>query len=166
MKKIVFVISLLLLFTGCCKTSDSNDVSLKLKEIGITDLTVVDNYKIPEFKIDIKGKITSIINEEVVKNLDVFEIKAIVDDGFNKSSKTYNGIKLNDALKEITEDTNYIAYITDNEKLTIGYLPDELNENMFIVFDKDNKVTVTKFDRKTYNWVRNANVIDLSVSFK
>lgn len=165
MKKISVLLISLILLTGCGKSCKCDDKSID-KEIGIVDTKVMEKYKIPEFFIKVSGLKDISIDNNFVKDLNVYEIKAVYDNYYNKEEKKFIGIKVKDIMEKVIDKEYYVLFVNDNERLTIGYEKPIIDDNLYLIFNKDKTLSVARFNYPVRNWVTNAFSFELSETLR
>lgn len=110
----------------------------KVEERGIKSIKEVE-YSIPRIEISIKGIYNSYLSEENLKDVKVYEIEAVMDDTIENTLYTYKGVRITDILSKynITDYTSIT--FKANDGLQVLFRKNEINENMFLVFNRDGK---------------------------
>lgn len=142
MKKIFIIIitalisSLITIFgywTLSNKNTPKEDISKE--KYGLKDINKIE-YDIPNFSIISTGLLISVINQDSLKDIQTYELTAIVSDSIYKHKYTYKGIRVKDVLTKLNfENYNKIIF-KSNGGLQVEYTKDEIN-NLFLVFEKD-----------------------------
>ena len=103
---------------------------------GVTNLKKI-KYNFPAFSITSIGLLNGPITNESIKDIQTYEITAIVSDSIYRHQYTYKGVKLKDVLEnEKLKDYKKIIF-KSNGGLQVEYTKEEIDDNVFIVFEKD-----------------------------
>lgn len=102
---------------------------------GIKEIKKID-YDIPEFSIMATGLLLSMINNDTLKELPIYELSAVITDGIFKYENSYKGIKVSDLVAKLNfDDYNKIVF-KSNGGLQVEYSKSDL-DSVFLVFEKN-----------------------------
>lgn len=139
---IITIISTSLLLVGSAKLYANFEVkeyNEKIENPGIKEVKAID-YDVPECNITINGIYSSLISRKDLKNINTYEISAVMNDGIYKDLYTYHGIRFLDLLKEYEiEDYNSVTF-KSNGNLQVKFNKEEINDDFYLAFDVDGKL--------------------------
>ncbi len=135
------VVVLACLCIGLFLTRNTGNSSQGNKNVGVYNLKETDT-KLPTFEMRVNGDYSGLINDQFVKEdkIKVYEFDATIDNGWDKVTNTYIGIRLNDLL-DFYQLSNFtsVDFVSLNQ-ITIKYISTEIKDDTFIVFYKDGKL--------------------------
>lgn len=116
--------------------AESKKYSQLVEEPGIKDVVKVD-YELPKFTILVAGIYDTTITNEDIKDLQVYEISAVMNDGIYKDYYYYNGVKLKDVLEKCDIKNYNNVTFKSGGKLQVTFAQDEINDDVYLTFDVD-----------------------------
>lgn len=133
---IVILIAVCLLRVSTKKENTPNNDNLN-----VGDIANQKEYKgnIPDFTLEITGTYSGTITNEVVKEMEipVYEFDAKVDNGWDKVTNHYRGIKLLDLFEKAGFQEYKSIEFMAHENKTVTYQKDEIDENLYLIFYKN-----------------------------
>lgn len=107
-----------------------------IETIGVKDVQKI-NYELPKFTIVVDGIYDNTITSADIKNLDVYKIKAVMNDGIYKDDYDFVGVRVLDVLKLTKMEGFNSLTFKSSGKLQVTYDKGEITDNMYFVFEVD-----------------------------
>ena len=118
------------------KQENSKKTECLNEKTGIFNIKKI-KYTLPEFVIPMFGKYDSVISNETINDLPIYQFDAIFADGECNQKNTYIGIKWTDITNKLNiSDYNYALFMSDGG-LQINYDIKEITNNLFLVFEQN-----------------------------
>lgn len=138
MKKIL-LITLMCVFmvVGCNKTENVNVNTLPSGEKG--KVVSVNEIKttLPEFTVGTMGLYDGGFNNESLKDAKVYEIEAVVNDGYSETTHKFKGFKVKELLSSLEINSFSQIKFSSNGGLDVSFMNNEVDDNMFLFFERD-----------------------------
>lgn len=151
MKKIILLVSILFIITGCTTCNDT--------KIGIISSNK-STEKLDHFKVNVVGGKVASISEDDLNKLDIYTIKANVDDNYALINKTFKAVKLSDVLN-IVAPKNYATAEFISTTGTSLWLPSTELDDYYLAFN-ENQMIIACFNKIDYNWLYDLDKIDFT----
>lgn len=136
MKKILIItLMCVLMVVGCNKTENIN--TLPTGEKGKVVNVVETKATLPKFTVGTMGLYDGGFNNESIKDAKVYEIEAVVNDGYSETTHKYKGFKMNELLKLLEIESYSQITFSSNGGLDVTFMNNEVNDNMFLFFERD-----------------------------
>ncbi len=138
MKKVLLItIMCVFMVVGCNKNEN-----LEKKPIPETDVgKVVDIFATtqtaPSFSVGTMGLYDGGFNNESLKDLKVYDIKAIMNDGYEEETHSYKGYKVKEVLSALEINSYEKLVFSSNGGLNVTFYASEVDDNMFLFFERD-----------------------------
>lgn len=76
-------------------------------------------------------------NNESIKDAKVYEIEAVVNDGYSETTHKYKGFKMTELLKLLEIESYSQITFSSNGGLDVTFMNNEVDDNVFLFFERD-----------------------------
>lgn len=118
------------------KSNMAKEYNKYIETIGVKSVKEI-NYDIPSFTLLTEGIYDNTITNDDVKNLKVYEIETVMNDGIYKDAYSYVGVRLKDVLKMAKMETFNTLTFMARGNLQVTYEFAEISDDMYLVFEMD-----------------------------
>lgn len=144
MKKIIITgvvtailsVAITLLGTKLYNSYMINEYQEMLKEPGIVNVEEI-TFDFPKIHLSMDGIYFAPIAYEDIKDIQAYDISAVISDAVSKELYTYEGIKVKDLFAKYEIDDYKSVTFQSSGKLQVIFDKDEITDDMYLVFSRD-----------------------------
>lgn len=138
MKKVLLItIMCVFMVVGCNKTENVGKKPIPTTDVGkVVDIFAI-NITAPSFSVGTAGLYDGGFNNESLKNVKIYDIKAVMNDGYEEETHSYKGYKVKEILSALEIDSYEKLEFSSNGGLNVTFYLNEVDDNMFLFFERD-----------------------------
>ena len=137
MKKVLLIMLLCVFSLVGCNKEKKEENKLPTTEEGKVVEVNNTTTTVPKFTVGTLGLYDGGFNNESLKDAKVYEIEAVVNDGYSETTHKYKGFKMTELLKLLEIESYSQIKFSSNGGLDVTFMNNEVDDNVFLFFERD-----------------------------